>query len=169
LVIVIFVLIITAGSIIYYAIITPKRGEKFTEFYILSAGGSAVPQEYPRNLTVDTNATVIVGIVCREYETTTYTLKIRVTPIEGFGTEYNYRKVENWSASIVLASGDAIYRNLTLTHNERWEQKFTFSISMPGKYNLEFLLYKTDNIDAPYRTLRLSPLTVQNTSSPTSI
>ena len=42
--------IITASALTIYVIITPKKGEKFTEFYILGEGGKAA--DYPSSLSV---------------------------------------------------------------------------------------------------------------------
>ena len=52
--------------------IKPKQGETFTEFYILGPGGQA--SNYPTNITVGQNASVIIGIVNHEQKTVNYNL-----------------------------------------------------------------------------------------------
>jgi uncharacterized membrane protein len=55
-----------------YVIITPKQGERFTEFYILGEKGMAA--DYPTFLRVNETSKVIVGIINHEYALTNYTL-----------------------------------------------------------------------------------------------
>jgi len=50
--------IIISISLIVYIIVTPHRGESFTEFYILGPDGKA--EGYPTNLSVGENGRVIV-------------------------------------------------------------------------------------------------------------
>ena len=72
--IVLILSIILAISTTAYIIIKPKQGEKFTEFYLLGPGGKA--SDYPTNLTVGQNASVIIGIVNHEYQTVDYHLVV---------------------------------------------------------------------------------------------
>ena len=51
------VIIIAVVSLIY-VIVTPKTGEKFTEFYLLGSGGKA--EGYPKDLTLGNNASVTI-------------------------------------------------------------------------------------------------------------
>ncbi len=109
--------IVLALSVTVYVIITPKEGEKFTEFYVLGPGGMA--EEYPTNLTVGEEGEVIIGVVNHEYAAVTYQLELKV----------NGKVIDQ--KSIVLA------------HNETWEGPFTFKPKKAGEdQKLEFLLYK---------------------------
>jgi uncharacterized membrane protein len=65
--------IVEVASLIY-VMITPKTGEKFTEFYLLGSDGNATG--YPSNLTIGENANVIIGLVNHEYKTINYTIEI---------------------------------------------------------------------------------------------
>ena len=38
---------------------------------------------YPANLTIDENATVIVAVICHEHETTRYTVEIELINLTG--------------------------------------------------------------------------------------
>ena len=51
-----------------------KRGETFTEFYILGPGGNA--SDYPTNLTLDRMLRFIIDIVYPEYKTVNYHLVV---------------------------------------------------------------------------------------------
>ena len=66
--------IIIAFVALIYVIITPKVGEKFTEFYIL--GPSGIADNYPSYLSIGENANVIFGVVNHEYKTINYTVEI---------------------------------------------------------------------------------------------
>ena len=128
-IILIFSILISLVSLIY-VIVTPRQGEKFTEFYILGDNGKA--QEYPTILEEGKNTTVIVGIVNHEYDLTNYTL------------------------NIMLGNVTLNTKQISLKHNSTWEEKVYFTPEVKGKsLKLEFLLYKEENFSAPYRDLHL--------------
>jgi uncharacterized membrane protein len=79
-VILILTIIVSVAALIY-VIVTPKQGEKFTEFYILGPGGKAY--DYPTSVQADNKSTVIVGVVNHEYKLVNYTMQISLnnTPI----------------------------------------------------------------------------------------
>ena len=110
-----------------YLIVTPVQGEHFTEFYILGPGGMAY--NYPTNLSLGENGTVIIGVVNHEYESTDYVLKT------------------------LLGNVTLLENELNLDHNESFQGRFTFTPTVKGKGKLEFLLYKGNS--TPYRSLHL--------------
>ena len=128
---IILILSIVASIIILiYVIVTPKQGEKFTEFYILGDNGMA--QGYPTRLEPGKTSSVIVGITNQEYVLTNYTLNI---------------SLENNTLKTI---------HVQLMHNSTWEEKVLFIPEKTGdNLKLEFLLYKEDNLTAPYRDLHL--------------
>ncbi len=69
-----------------YVIVMPKQGETFTEFYLLGPGGNA--SDYPTNLTVGQNASVIIGIVNHEYTTVNYKLIVTSNGVVLSDAEY---------------------------------------------------------------------------------
>jgi len=115
--VVLIISIILAISITVYVIVTPKEGEKFTEFYVLSPGGKA--EDYPTNLKVGEEGEVIIGIVNHEYANVTYQLEVRL-------------------------NGEVIdKKSFWLMHNETCESPLTFKALKEGEdQKLEFLLYK---------------------------
>ncbi len=128
--IVLIITIILSISALVYVIVTPKQGEKFTEFYILGSVGKAY--DYPTNVTSGNNSTLIVGVVNHEYAPVNYTMRI------------------------VLANSTILQRNMTLQHNETWQQMENYSLERIGdQQKLEFLLYKEGNFTGPYRDLHL--------------
>ncbi len=130
--------IIASIAVLIYIIITPKQGEKFTEFYILGPKGKAA--DYPTKLRVGQNATIIIGIVNHEYRTVNYTVEIWLVN----ATYENNRTVIHH-----MYFFDRF--NVTLNHTPvniegnwtpQWEKPYTFSIDKPGRYKMWFLLFK---------------------------
>jgi uncharacterized membrane protein len=74
--VILIISIILAISMTVYVILTPKEGEKFTEFYVLGPNGTA--SDYPTNLKVGEEGEVIIGIVNHEYANITYQLEVRL-------------------------------------------------------------------------------------------
>jgi uncharacterized membrane protein len=105
--VILIISIILAISMTVYVIITPKEGEKFTEFYVLDPGGKA--EDYPTNLKVGEEGEVIIGIVNHEYTNTAYQLEVRL-------------------------NGEVIdEKSIELVHNETWESHFTFRAMKEGE------------------------------------
>lgn len=107
-----------------------RIGETFTEFYVLGPGGKA--EGYPRRLFVGDRAEVMLGIVNHESRQARYTVQIR-------------------AGSEVLGRVGP----LILGHDEKWEQRVTFTPRRPGgRVKVEFLLFM-DGGSSPYRQLHL--------------
>ncbi len=113
-----------------YVIVTPKQGEKFTEFYILGPEGMAY--DYPTSVMAGNNSTVIVGVVNHEYSLVNYTMHIS------------------------LNNSTILGKEMALEHNQTWEKPVVYVLNKPGdSQKLEFLLYMEKNFTAPYRDLHL--------------
>ena len=130
--------IIIAVAFLVYVIITPKIGERFTEFYLLGTDGNATG--YPSNLTIGENESLTIGIVNHEYKTVNYTLEIWL--VNQTTTEENETVYHNmWYMDKI---------NVTLNHTQidiekpwkpQWEYNYTFNINRSGLFKLAFLLY----------------------------
>lgn len=130
--------IIVASATLVYVAVTPKTGERFTEFYLLNPNGTA--SDYPTDLKVGEEGEVIIGIVNHEYENVTYRLEVNFN-----GSSMNLL----WSYSLIHEE------QVFLIENETWERPFTFKVTEKGEnQKLEFLLYKDQQTEA-YRTLHL--------------
>ncbi len=128
--IILIITIVISVSALVYVIITPKQGEKFTEFYILGPGGKAY--DYPTQVKAGNSSTVIVGVANHEYVPVNYTLQLRLN-------------------TTIIAS-----RELTVQHNQTWERPMCYILDKPGnEQKLEFLLFKEGNFTVPYRDLHL--------------
>ena len=122
--------IILAVSMTVYAIAMPKQGEKFTEFYILGSGDKA--SNYPTNLTAGEKGNVLIGIINHENTKIDYLMVVQL----------NGKTIKN--------------ENITLSNNEKWENKFVFNDSNKRKHQkLEFMLYKLPDNTNVYRYLQL--------------
>lgn len=124
------VAIIGSLSALGYAVLTPKVGERFTEFYILGSEGKAA--DYPRRAILGQSSLVIVGIVNQEHEAMAYKVEVGID-----GETVNEKEL------------------IALEHKERWEQKMSFVPIRAGpEQRVEFRLYRADE-SGPYRTLHL--------------
>ncbi len=121
--------IIGSFATLVYVGVTPRIGEKFTEFYLLDPNGKA--SDYPIDLKVGDKGELIIGIVNHEHENVTYRLEV------------------NLNDSLIHEE------NVFLIENETWKTPFTFKATDKGKnQKLEFTIYKNQQIEA-YRTLHL--------------
>lgn len=122
--------ILAVSGLTVYFVSAPKIGEKFTEFYVLGSNGTLA--DYPLNLTIGENATVMLGITNNEYQNVTYKIVVL----------FNNKTLQT-------------IENILTNQGMTWTKNFTFTASEVGeKVKLEFQLYKEDNTD-PYRSLQL--------------
>ena len=132
--IILVIAVLASVVALVHVMVTPKQGEKFTEFYILGMDGKA--DNYTTRFALGDNGQVIVGVVNHEYENVKYSMDIRLN-----------------NESLPVPSNA---QSFTLDHNATWEQPVTFTPNSVGNnMKLEFLLYKNDNLTVPYRDLHL--------------
>ncbi|MCK9441063.1 MAG: DUF1616 domain-containing protein [Methanothrix sp.] len=158
--VILIVTIFLSIAALVYVIVTPKQGEKFTEFYILGPDGKAY--DYPTSVLAGNESTVIVGVVNHEYSIVNYTMSISLnnTPVNNTTSKDNFR--DDFSFIYPILS-----MNLTLLHNETWEKPVTYVLNHTGEgQKLEFLLYKEGNFTSPYRDLHLWVNVSQNRLNP---
>jgi uncharacterized membrane protein len=157
--VVLVIAILSVVGALIYAIVTPKNGERFTEFYILGLmgkaddypsqfvwddaqqttvstrygqGANAVPEDYGR---------VTLGIVNQEQQSAAYAVELRI---------------DNQTADLQY-QGQSLARleGIRLDQGQKWENQIGFAPQHPGpNQKVEFLLYK-DNAPAVYNTLHL--------------
>lgn len=141
-VILIITILLSVASLIY-VIVTPKQGEKFTEFYILGSGGKAY--DYPTDVQAGNHSTVTVGVVNHEYALVNYTMSISLN-----NTPMNSTTIKDNFVYPIMSM------NITLLHNETWEKPVSYVINHTGEgQKLEFLLYREGNFTNSYRDLHL--------------
>jgi uncharacterized membrane protein len=115
---------------IIYAIVKPKAGEKFSEFYILGTEGRA--ENYTRDVKLGSPILLTMGIVNHEQAETAYTAKVTIDGV-------NNRALPT----------------ITLPPEQKQEQVISFIPTKVGKnQKVEFLLFK-DAETEPYLTLHI--------------
>jgi uncharacterized membrane protein len=138
-------IIIAAGSLVYI-IITPRIGEQFTEFYLLGPNGKA--DNYPRNLTQNENASVIIGIVNHEYQTINYTIEIwlinQTTSTDNTTNETITTYHNIWYLDTFQTQLNHVPIDIEGPWQPQWETNYTFAINHIGTFKLAFLLYDTE-------------------------
>ena len=109
-VILILTIIVSVAALVY-VIVTPKQGEKFTEFYILGPGGKAY--DYPTSVQAGNKSTVIVGVVNHEYTQVNYTMQISLnnTPIDD---AWMNASINSTPANGTLLNGTILNNNIQI-------------------------------------------------------
>jgi uncharacterized membrane protein len=152
-IILILSIIITIGATVY-VVVVPKEGEHFTEFYILGETGRAA--DYPREIELGKEYSIILGIGNHEYRNVTYTIECHAVnltfdPVINNSIENGMKLLDEWS--------------VTIADNTTYEKGWNFSLSQRGFNRLDFLLFNEtipdatilgmDRINASYRDLHL--------------
>lgn len=146
--VILIIAIITSVGALAYVVTHPKPGEAFTEFYILGPEGKAA--DYPTELFIGENATVIIGIVNHEHRNVTYYVQTWLVNLTWDNTTnttiiHEMYPMPGWF-------------NVTLPHvpvdiegnwTPQFETNYTFSINRPGKWQLWFLLFKDEPPELP--------------------
>ena len=119
--------IIAALGALVYVIVTPKVGEKFTEFYILGLEGKAA--DYPTEFKLGESKEIIIGVINHEYEDVEYTF------------------------ALTLEDTVLYEESFTLGHEEQHEKQIEITPDRTGEnMKLQFLLFKNGE---QYRDLHL--------------
>ncbi len=134
----IVVMLVASVVVFAWAITTPRVGERFTQLAILGPGGMAT--DYPRNMTVGENKTVLLSVESFEHRPMNYSIVIVLTN----QTDYNFTvggTSIDWNATHALAPYVGISQNFSLENLQYYNTTFNFSVSSPGTWKLQFLLY----------------------------
>lgn len=152
--------IVGAVGTLGYVIVTPKAGEKFSEFYVLGTEGKAAG--YSTELELGERGEVILGIVNHEQEETDYRLKVLLDGEIGgvdiwIGNEVVSREgkaegLARETTEIVLweekrqGEGEKLGGNVlditTLGYEQKWEGNLYYEPLRAGYgQKLEFLLF----------------------------
>jgi len=134
----IVVMLVASVVVLAWAITTPRTGERFTQLAILGPGGMAT--DYPRDLTVGQQGTVLLSVKSFEHQPMNYSLVIVLTT----AADGNFEIAENsidWDQSHALTPHVAIAQNFSLVHLDYYNQTFNFTVTAPGTWKLQFLLF----------------------------
>lgn len=141
-ILVIFIIIIVV--LLVYAIIVPKTGEKFTEFYLLNP--ERIANNYSSTLLVGENTSVIIGIINHESRIINYTIEvwlINQTTFFNNATSQN-KTIYNhmWFIDKITTQLSSTDADIEKKWKTQWETNFTLNIKRKGNFKLDFLLYQ---------------------------
>ena len=140
--------IATAAGTLVYVVLSPRPGETFTEFYILGPGGNA--SGYPTNLTRSQPGTVIIGVINHEAATVAYTARVDLV---GVSIVFNVTCSCNRTQELNRTALN--WFNQTIGDGQNWTHRYTFLINTTGLWEVQFLLYRSNNLTNVYRELHL--------------
>jgi uncharacterized membrane protein len=148
-ILVISILIATAS--IVYAIVTPKRGEEFTEFYILGPEGKA--DNYPKNLTIGEESSVIIGLANHEYKQVSYSIEIWLinqSVLKNEVTKENNTIINQaWFMDNISIKLNHKPVDIEGSWTAQWNYNYDFSINKKGEnFKLTFLLFTSPSEEA---------------------
>jgi uncharacterized membrane protein len=151
--ILILVILIAVTSTLY-VIVSPREGERYTEFFILNENKSAA--HYPDQIITGQNYALFIGVGNHEYRAMNYTIETWMVR-----TEFNNRA----NSTDVIMMDPLRQLSFTLPQNETITIPFTFSMDKTGYNRVVFLLFNesvpgievrgSNRINASYRDLYL--------------
>lgn len=148
--------ILLATASVGYAVLVPKDGESFTEFYLLTENesGDLVADDYPTNFTAGESQSVTIGIGNQEHQRTNYTVVVQLQRVD--------RDRSGNTTTLTVQERQELDRLQTqLAHNETWLQSYDVTPRMTGRdLRLAFLLYRgpvpsDPTLDNAYRETHL--------------
>jgi uncharacterized membrane protein len=134
----IVVMLVASVVVLAWAVTTPRVGERFTQLAILGPGGMAT--DYPRNMTVGQDKTVLLSVESFEHRPMNYSVVVVLTS----QTDYNFTVNEtsiDWNGTHALAPYVGISQNFSLENLEYYNTTLNFSVTSSGTWKLQFLLY----------------------------
>ena len=109
--VVLVVSLLLAVSSVGYAVLVPKSGESFSEFYLLTENesGALVADDYPQNFTVGQSKPVVVGIGNHEHEQVDYSVvaELQRVSIQNNSTTVRESRTLNRFSRTIPANGSA--------------------------------------------------------------
>ncbi len=139
--------IVFSASVLAYVVTTPRPGEKFTELGILGPGGLLT--DYPTQLNVSEEGTVILLVANHEFETVDYTIRVDLVEVMWV---WNASSERNETVELSRRSMD--WFNFTLDHEQEWTENYTFSIDTAGSWHVQPLLFRDGDFSDYYRRVQ---------------
>ena len=134
----IVVMLVASVVVLAWAITTPRTGERFTQLAILGPGGMAT--DYPRNLTTGERATVLLSVKSFEHRLVNYSIAVVLTTAENYNFSIGENSID-WNQSHALVPNVAVLQNFSLNHLDYYNQTLNFTVTAPGTWKLQFLLF----------------------------
>lgn len=145
------VLLILSIFLTIYLIYTPKVGTRFTEFYILNSKYKAY--DYPTEIYINESYVVIVGVRNYEYKPMKYKVWVFLSnKTYDYNHTINITPINRWNGT--LSYNTALTKDVFLEHNETVHLPLNFTVNIPGRHRIVFLLTVNDS-NRVYRSLHL--------------
>ena len=140
-------IVVAAGTVVY-VLVSPRPGERFTDFYLLNETG--VAGNYPTRLNVSEPGTVIMGVENHEGTPLNYTIRVDLV-----GLQLVWNQSAGRNDTVETNRSDLSWLNLTLDHDRTWTQAYSFVVPYVGLWKVQFLLFRDLDLSLPYRSLQL--------------
>ncbi|MFQ5918544.1 MAG: DUF1616 domain-containing protein [Thermoplasmata archaeon] len=140
--------VLFAVSVLAFVLTTPRPGETFTEFGILGPGG--LLSDYPTDLNISEEGTVLVFVANHEFAPVDYTVRV-----DQVGVEIVFNPDTGANETVELNRSTMSWMNLTLDHDTNSTSPYTFRIDAAGLYQVQFLLFRDSDLAQVYRNLHL--------------
>jgi len=141
-------MIVLAAGTLAYVSMTPRRGETFTEFYILGPSGNT--SGYPTALNVSQPGTLILVIMNHESASLNYTVRVDLV---GVRLVYNATSGHNETLEVNRTTWSTL--NVTLADGQNLTERYAFSIPSIGLWKVQLSLFKNGDYSSVYRELHL--------------
>jgi len=123
----------------------PRKQESFTEFYILGSSGKTI--DYPKNLTIEQNSNITIGLINHEHKIVDYTIEIwlinQTLFYNNMTDTVNYTYHDMWFFDKISVTLNHFTADTNVIWQPQWEYLYNFSINKTGRYTLMFLLFTT--------------------------
>jgi len=162
--------ILLATASVGYAVAVPKKGEQFSELYLLTEGEDGlVADDYPTEFVQGESRELVVGIGNQEHSRVDYTVVSELQRVDiertsnatvGNGSVNDTTGASNVSIS-VLEEREVTRFETELGHNRTWIRKHNVTPTLTGdRLRLTYLLYKGSppgdpTVDNAYRAVWL--------------
>jgi uncharacterized membrane protein len=148
-IIILITLIILTISSLSYVLTLPYNGETFTEFSIIGAEEGNI---YSKNLTMNENSSIILGLSNHEHSMINYSIEIWLVNM-------NYNKTPTNIVQLYYLDKIDVRLNNTEESPQsnnivQYETIYNFTIKLTGQYKLWFILYKNTVPTLPYEPHR---------------
>ena len=139
--VILVVSLLLAVSSVGYAILVPKSGESFSEFYLLTENesGALVADDYPQNFTAGQSQSLVVGIGNHEHEQVDYSVVAELQRVS----------IQNNSTTVRESRElDRFSRTIPANESANWTHDVTPTLT-GERLRLTYLLYRGSPPDNP--------------------
>lgn len=140
--------VMVSASILTYVVATPQPGDRFTGLGILGPDGLIA--DYPTDLNVSEEGTVIVEVLNHEFQQVDFLLRVDLV-----GIRVAWNETAGFNETVEMNRTAMTWFNLTLDHDANWTSTYRFRIDAPGSWKMQWLLFRDGDFSAPYRSVHL--------------